>query len=571
MRNLGHYFKRISPFFLIAGLSIFGSLFFQNCTQLESSLSSDKSPEQQTSPLIESSSTAGGLSIVFYKNNCTTEATVFDYMSDTICTKIYNASNELYVCAEADVPEREQFGADCRDPAKFVQLKNLAGWTYDSQQRLWFNQNSVLKQLPSVPALNTTYRVYYRDPVAENKVVSKQRQLVIADLKVHSAKTEIPLNSYFDIYIENVSDQNPTTDGLFGCVEPPGAEGACTDGNTFRLIKPGEPASYSFYKETLTYHFRENYGNLNRSPGVYKFLYRRGKNLNGKVASLKMNLSATSVLVDEPLAPIDCQPQRIYYADWTKAPKGVNLVKNYGLFVLSNRNIESSFHFVVSETTYVAADGPVVSGLQSKVFNKKGDLICTLKGGPMLRSLNGIKSKGINVSMQMSFDMRTRNFFANAISHPGPHIPVVLLGDMGAVASEGIGPIFGNLSSVANQGGCSPPANGQLGNYVAVESFRNNTVCVFGAESKNIQPLTDQQYHVDVEARPVSDTSGIVKNKITYTVTNSNGVVVANVVGFEDNPLNVDSHGGWLIFNVIGSAPPFNYDFWIENLKIHYE
>lgn len=566
MRN-----KKENLVFLIAGLLIFISFFFLNCTQLESSLSSHKGPDPQTSTLTERSSTANGLSVFFYKNNCTTETTVFDYMSDTICTKIFNASNELYVCLEADIPEREQFGAGCTDPLKFVQLKNLAGWTYDSEQSLWFNQNGVLKLQPSVPALNTTYRVYYRDPEAGNEVVSKQRQLVIADLKVHSPRIEVPLNSYFDIFIENVSDKNSITDGLYGCVEPPGFDGACADGNIFRLIRPSDPASYSFSKESLTYHFRENYGNLNRKAGVYKFLYRRGKNLNGKVASLKMNLSESSVLVDEPLAPIDCQSQRTYYADWTKAPKGINLVQNYGLFVLSNRNIDSSFHFEVSGTTYAAADGPVVTGLQSKVFNKKGELLCTLRGGPMLRSSGGIKSKGVNVSMEMSFDMRTRGFFANAAAYPGPHIPVVLLGDMGMAASEGIGPIFGNLSALSNLGRCSPPANGQPGNYVAVESFRNNKVCVFGAESTNIQPLTDQQYHVEVKATPVSDINGIVKNKISYAVTNSNGVSVASLVGFEDDPLNVDSHGGWLIFNVIGAAPPFNYDFWIENLKVNYE
>lgn len=207
----------------------------------------------------------------------------------------------------------------------------------------------------------------------------------------------------------------------------------------------------------------------------------------------------------------------------------------------------------------------------------------------MLRSREGIPTKGLNSTMRMSFDLRTQHYF-NSITGIGPHIPVVLLGDMASLplpglnntGAEGIGPIFGNLSGMPADKGTSPQLIGQPidppfdGNLTAVESFRNSKVWLFGSASQNYTTLTDQTYHVEIRSTPVLQGVGQINNRISYRVTTTpGGALVAGQENFIDTSPPANMHGGWLMFAVLGGKPSekpemLPFDVWFENLKVDY-
>lgn len=377
-------------------------------------------------------------------------------------------------------------------------------------------------------------------------------------LLVYSLRASQPLNEYFDIYIENVSNGGDLSDSLYACLEIPGVTG-CSNPKAYRLITGGDPASYTYDQANRRFHFHENYGNLGRPAGLYKIYFRRGNTALNVPKVLYFNLTSGTKI--EP-ALFNCQPNK------SNVPN-TNPHSEYGLVALSNANIDPSLTFKVVPAQRVESDGTIKLGMRTTITNSKGENICVLEGGPMLRSPNNIPSKGLNVPMTMSFEMTTKNYFANSRYQPAPHIPIVLLGGMGSFASEGIGPIFGNLSTFPRSGRCSPPANGDNNNYALIESYRNTKVCIFGDETGNNIPLTDQKYFVNIEAKPI-DVGGVIKNSITYTLKNSMGQIVASSNNFHDDPRGGEGHGGWLIFNVIGPVTPFEYEFSVKNLKINY-
>lgn len=250
-----------------------------------------------------------------------------------------------------------------------------------------------------------------------------------------------------------------------------------------------------------------------------------------------------------------------------------NTHRSRGVHVVSNGEIDPSIRFHVI---------PGAGTIQTEVYNSAGALLCTLNGGPMLRSREGIPTLGLNSTMTMSFDLRTRDYF-DRIDQSGPHIPAVLLGDMaslpsitgGNAASEGIGLLLGNLSNWADSGNCVKPRLGSgdtTGNLTVLESFRNSEVCLFGKDSFNYLKLTDQSYHVEVRATPVLRGVETIRNRISYKVTTPAGAVVAQRENFIDDAApTTRMHGGWMLFALIGgqsSLPPF--DVWFENLKVDY-
>lgn len=270
-----------------------------------------------------------------------------------------------------------------------------------------------------------------------------------------------------------------------------------------------------------------------------------------------------------PLRVADsCNPIRKYFSNPSNRPAGTNGIGNYGVHIASNFYIDPSYHFKVIPAEYITEDGGKTNGLKTNVYNSSGKLLCSLNGGPMLRSPEVVPSQGLYVPMKMSFDLVTKNFFTQTALKPGPHIPVVLLGELGTVASEGIGPIFGNVSTFPTNGRCTPPSSGRMGNYSAIESFRNNQVCVFGNETSSFTTYSDQTYHIEASAMTIIN-NGAIKNQIDYTVTSASGEIIAQS-SLLDDPLTTELRGGWLIFNVIGGVAPFSYDIWINNLKIDY-
>ena len=251
----------------------------------------------------------------------------------------------------------------------------------------------------------------------------------------------------------------------------------------------------------------------------------------------------------------------------------VNPDRTRGLHVVSNSRIDRSIRFHVI---------PADSGIKTQVYDSTGTLLCTLNGGPMLRSREGIPSKGAYATMTTRFDLRSDGYF-NRIAGPGPHIPVVLLGDMaslptagsGNAASEGIGLGIGNLSNWNDTESCTKPRltdGDTTGNLTVIESFRDSQVCIFGDASTNYEALTDQTYHVEIRATPVLRGIGNTRNRISYKVTTAGGTLVAERENFVDDlPPTTQMHGGWLLFAVIGgqtSLPPF--DLWFENLEVDY-
>lgn len=251
-----------------------------------------------------------------------------------------------------------------------------------------------------------------------------------------------------------------------------------------------------------------------------------------------------------------------------------NAHRTRGLHVVSNSRIDRSIRFRVI---------PSGAGIQSQVFDSAGFLLCTLNGGPMLRSREGSPSKGTNAMMRMSFRLRTDGYF-NRISGAGPHIPLVLLGDMaslpsaagGNAASEGIGAGFGNVSNWTDAGRCVKPrlasTGDTTGNLGFVESFRNSQTCVMGNDSTNHQVLTDQTYNVEIRAAPRLLGIATIRNVVSYKVTTESGALVAesnNVV--DDVAPATRMHGGWLIFSVIGGQTTLApFEIWIEDLKVDY-
>ena len=254
-------------------------------------------------------------------------------------------------------------------------------------------------------------------------------------------------------------------------------------------------------------------------------------------------------------------------------PENANPHRTRGVHVVPGGRIDPSFrvHVIPGETA-----------IQSQVYDSTDTLLCTLTSGPILRSRAGIPSKGLNATMTMRFDLRTQDYF-DRITGAGPHIPVVLLGDMaslpsvtgGTAGSEGIGPIFGDLSNWIDSGNCVKPrlTDGDTsGNLTVIESFRNSRVCLFGNQSINYQKLTDQTYHVEIRATPVLRGVDVIRNRISYKVTTASGVLVAQAENLvDDTPPTTRMHGGWLLLGLIGgqsSLPPF--DLWFENLVVDY-
>lgn len=244
-----------------------------------------------------------------------------------------------------------------------------------------------------------------------------------------------------------------------------------------------------------------------------------------------------------------------------------------GVHVVAGGQIDPSFRVHVT---------PGVATIASQVYDSADTLLCTLTSGPILRSRAGMPSKGLNATMTMRFDLRSEGYF-DRITGAGPHIPVVLLGDMaslpsetgGIAGSEGIGPIFGDLSNWVDSGNCVKPrltSGDTSGNLTVIESFRNSRVCLFGNGSLNFQKLTDQTYHVEIRATPVLRGVNVIRNRISYKVTTATGALVAQAENFvDDTPPTTEMHGGWLLLGLIGgqsSLPPF--DLWFENLEVDY-